>query len=174
MEINFSLQPNFLNKQAKLQTITKLLYFHAKLGYYHGNPRLLRDSIILLQSPSYQRRTKHKKVRSTTRRDEPHQTSKSLDFKPFFHTFACKYPKSYGINSRLPPERYMAVSEILYTAHLFYNMRTIPYCAILSHLACLLKPCRFNLTLNCSSCFIVVIHSFLVCHMLCYFIIIFS
>ena len=40
---------------------------------------------------------------STTHRDEPHQTSKSLDFKPFFNTFACEYPKSYGINLRLPP-----------------------------------------------------------------------
>ena len=48
-------------------------------------------------SPSYQRHSKTKKLGSTTHRDEPHQTSKSLDFKPFFHTFACEYPKSYGI-----------------------------------------------------------------------------
>ena len=40
----------------------KLLYYHAKLGYYHGNSRLLRDSIILPQSPSFQRRTKRKKA----------------------------------------------------------------------------------------------------------------
>ena len=51
-------------------------------------------------SPSYQRHPKTKKLGSTTHRDEPHQTSKSLDFKPFFHTFACEYPNSYGINSR--------------------------------------------------------------------------
>ena len=48
-------------------------------------------------SPSYQRHSKTKKLGSTTHRDEPHQTSKSLDFKPFFNTFACEYPKSYGI-----------------------------------------------------------------------------
>ena len=54
-------------------------------------------------SPSYQRHPKTKKLGSTTLRDEPHQTSKSLDFKPFFKTFACEYPKSYGINLRLPP-----------------------------------------------------------------------
>ena len=41
------------------------------------------------QSPSYQRHPKTKKLGSTTHRDEPHQTSKSLDFKPFFNTFAC-------------------------------------------------------------------------------------
>ena len=52
------------------------------------------------QSPSYQRHPKTKKLGSTTHRDEPHQTSKSLDFKPFFHTFACEYQNSYGINSR--------------------------------------------------------------------------
>ena len=46
-------------------------------------------------SPSYQRHSKTKKLGSTTHRDEPHQTSKSLDFKPFFHTFACEYPNSY-------------------------------------------------------------------------------
>jgi hypothetical protein len=40
---------------------------------------------------------------STTHRDEPHQTSKSLDFKPFFNTFACEYPKPYGIIWKLPP-----------------------------------------------------------------------
>ncbi len=51
------------------------------------------------QSPSYQRHPKTKKLGSTTHRDEPHQTSKSLDFKPFFHTFACKYQNSYGIIS---------------------------------------------------------------------------
>ena len=33
------------------------------------------------QSPSYQRHLKTKKLGSTTHRDEPHQTSKSLDFR---------------------------------------------------------------------------------------------
>ena len=48
-------------------------------------------------SPSYQRHLKTRKKGFTTHRDEPHQTSKSLDFKPFFNTFACEYPNSYGI-----------------------------------------------------------------------------
>ena len=50
-------------------------------------------------SPSYQRHPKTKKLGSTTHRDEPHQTSKSLDFKPFLSTFACEYQNSYGIIS---------------------------------------------------------------------------
>ena len=58
---------------------------------------------FLPQSPSYQRHPKTKKLGSTTHCDEPHQTSKSLDFKPFFNTFACKYQNSYGIISELPP-----------------------------------------------------------------------
>ena len=58
-------------------------------------------------SPSYQRHPKTKKSGSTTHRDEPHQALKPLIhdnrkpafycIKPFFHTFACEYPKSYGI-----------------------------------------------------------------------------
>ena len=51
-------------------------------------------------SPSYQRHLK-------TRKNGVHQpfqwtppSLKSLDFKPFFNTFACEYPNSYGINSR--------------------------------------------------------------------------
>ena len=58
---------------------------------------------FLPQSPSYQRHPKNQKLGSTTHRDEPHETSKSLDFKPFFNTFACEYPNSYGIISELPP-----------------------------------------------------------------------
>ena len=65
------------------------------------------------QSPSYQRHPKTKKLGSTTLRDEPHQTSKSLDFKPFFKTFACEYPKSYGINLRLPPGRLLMIVKNL-------------------------------------------------------------
>ena len=55
------------------------------------------------QSPYYQRHQKRKKR-------EVHQPlrwtplrSKSLDFKPFFNTFACEYPNSYGIISESPP-----------------------------------------------------------------------
>ena len=58
------------NRQNSKQT-RKLLYYHAKLGYYHGNSRLLRDSIILPQSPSYQRHQKRKKERFTNHSDEP-------------------------------------------------------------------------------------------------------
>ncbi len=58
---------------------------------------------FLPQSPHYQRYLK-------TRKNGVHQpflwtppNLKNLDFKPFFHTFACEYPNSYGINWKLPP-----------------------------------------------------------------------
>ena len=63
-------------------------------------------------SPSYQRHPKTKKLGSTTHRDEPHQALKSLDFKPFFHTFACEYPNSYGIISELLPGRLLDIVHI--------------------------------------------------------------
>ena len=44
----------------------KLLFYHAKLGYYHGNSQLLPDSTIFPQSPLYQRHIKHKKWGSPT------------------------------------------------------------------------------------------------------------
>ena len=63
--------------------------------------------------PSYQRHPKTKKLGPTNHRDEPHQALKPLIhdnrklafycIKPFFNTFACEYPKSYGIISELPP-----------------------------------------------------------------------
>ena len=60
----------------------------------------MRDSIISLQSPRYKRRENTKKKRKTiTHRDEAHQTSTSLDFKPFLFNFTCEHPNSYGINS---------------------------------------------------------------------------
>ena len=77
--------------------------FYLSTIYYHGNPRLLRESILLPDSTIFapiailSAASKNKKLGSTTHRDEPHQTSKSLDFKPFFHTFACEYQNSYGI-----------------------------------------------------------------------------
>ncbi len=64
------------------------------------------------QSPSYQRHLKTRKKGFTTHRDEPHQTSKSLDFKPFFNTFACEYPNSYGIIWKLPPGRLLDIVHI--------------------------------------------------------------
>ena len=51
--------------------------FYLSATYYHGNPGLLRESIllpdsrILLQSPSYQRHQKRKKERSTNHSGEP-------------------------------------------------------------------------------------------------------
>ena len=77
--------------------------FYLSVLYYHGNPWLLRESILLPDSTIFapiailSAASKNKKLGSTTHRDEPHQTSKSLDFKPFFHTFACEYQNSYGI-----------------------------------------------------------------------------
>ena len=58
---------------------------------------------FLPQSPSYQR---HPKTRKSGVHHPPWWTPpslKTLDFKPFFNTFACKYPKSYGIIFLLPP-----------------------------------------------------------------------
>ena len=54
-------------------------------------------------SPSYQR---HPKTRKSGAHHPPWWTPpslKNLDFKPFFNTFACEYPNSYGINWKLPP-----------------------------------------------------------------------
>ena len=73
-----------------------------------------------------------------------------------------------------PPVRYRVVSETLYSGNLIYNIRIIPGYAILLHSENLLKPCLFYFTLKCSSCLIIVVHSFFICHMLCHFIIMFS
>ena len=50
-------------------------------------------------------------MRFTNHSSEPHQASKFLDFKPFFNTFACKYQKSYGIISELPPGRLLNIVQ---------------------------------------------------------------
>ena len=81
-----SSQTTFTTNRRNPKQTRKPLYYHAKLGYYHGNSRLLRDSIILPQSPSYQRHQKRKKERFTNHSDEPLYAQ-----------------NSYGINSRLPP-----------------------------------------------------------------------
>ena len=44
-------QQHFSTNRRNSKQTRKLLYYHAKLGYYHGNRRLLRDIIISLQSP---------------------------------------------------------------------------------------------------------------------------
>ena len=85
------------------------VYYHAKLQTIMETPDFCVKVYFCLivrffpQSPSYQRHLK-------TRKNGVHQpfqctppSLKTLDFKPFFNTFACEYPKSYGINSRLPP-----------------------------------------------------------------------
>ena len=66
------------------------------------------------QSPSYQRHLK-------TRKNGVHQpfqwtppSLKTLDFKPFFNTFACEYPKSYGIIFLLPPGRLLMIVSTIY------------------------------------------------------------
>ena len=58
------------NGQNSKQT-RKPLYFHANLRYYHGNCRLLPDSIILPPSPYSQRHQKRKKKRPTNHSGEP-------------------------------------------------------------------------------------------------------
>ena len=58
--------------------------FYLSVLYYHGNPGLLRESILLPDStifplsPFYQRHPKTKKLGSTPHRDEPHQALKAL------------------------------------------------------------------------------------------------
>ena len=42
------------------------------------------------------RKGDHEKAGTTTHRDEPHQASKSLNFKPIFNIFACEYTISYS------------------------------------------------------------------------------
>ena len=90
------------NRRNSIQT-RKLLYFHAKLGYYHGNSRLLPDSTIFSPIAILSAASKTKKSGAHHPPWWTPPSLKTLDFKPFFNTFACEYPKSYGINSRLPP-----------------------------------------------------------------------
>ena len=69
---------------------------------------------FLPQSPSYQR---HPKTRKNGVHHPPWWTPpslKTLDFKPFFNTFVCKYQKSYGIISELPPGRLLMIVSTIY------------------------------------------------------------
>ena len=81
----------------------KLLYFHAKLGYYHGNCRLLRDSIISPQSPRYQRHQKRKKERLTNHSGEPLYTQKPLilSHSSILLPASTQIPMALFLNSRL-------------------------------------------------------------------------
>ena len=81
------------------------------------------------QSPSYQRHLK-------TRKNGVHQpfqctppSLKTLDFKPFFNTFACEYPKSYGIIFLLPPVP-LLVYDDFYPLYPTCAKFTPPYFAI--------------------------------------------
>ena len=83
--------------------------FYLSVLYYHGNPRLLRESILLPDSTIFFPIAPLSAALKNTKIGVHHPpwwtppNLKTLDFKPFFNTFACEYPNSYGINSRLPP-----------------------------------------------------------------------
>ena len=83
--------------------------FYLSVLYYHGNYWLLPDSILLPDSTIFSSiailsaASKNQKIGA---HHPPWWTPpglKNLDFKPFFHTFACEYPNSYGINWKYPP-----------------------------------------------------------------------
>ncbi len=90
------------NRQNSKQT-RKLLYYHAKLGYYHGNSRLLPDSIISPQSPYYQRHQKHKKERPTNHSGEPLYAQKTLilSHSSILSPASIQIPMALFLNSRL-------------------------------------------------------------------------
>ena len=79
--------------------------FYLSVLYYHGNPWLLRESILLpdstILSPiaTLSAACKNKKIGVHHPPWWTPPSLKTLDFKPFFHTFACEYPNSYGIIS---------------------------------------------------------------------------
>ncbi len=98
-----SSQTTFTTNRRNPKQTRKPLYYHAKLGYYHGNSRLLRDSIILPQSPSYQRHQKRKKERFTNHSDEPLYAQNSLILSHSSILSPANIPNSYGINWKLPP-----------------------------------------------------------------------
>ena len=99
------------NRRNSIQT-RKLLYFHAKLGYYHGNSRLLPDSTIFSPIAILSAASKTKKSGAHHPPWWTPPSLKTLDFKPFFNTFACEYPNSYGIIFLLPPGRLLDIVHI--------------------------------------------------------------
>ena len=80
--------------------------FYLSALYYHGNPWLLRESILLPDSTIFSPIAILSAASRNTKIGVHHPpwwtppSLKNLDFKPFFNTFACEYPNSYGINSR--------------------------------------------------------------------------
>ncbi len=79
--------------------------FYLSVLYYHGNPGLLRESILLPDSTIFSPIAILSAASKNTKIGvhHPPPSLKNLDFKPFFNTFACEYPNSYGIISELPP-----------------------------------------------------------------------
>ena len=79
--------------------------FYLSVLYYHGNPWLLRESILLPDSTIFSPIATFSAASKNTKIGVHHPpwwtppSLKNLDFKPFFHTFACEYSNSYGIIS---------------------------------------------------------------------------
>ena len=79
--------------------------FYLSVLYYHGNPWLLRESILLPDSTIFAPIAILSAASKNTKIGIHHPpwwtppNLKNLDFKPFFNTFACEYPNSYGIIS---------------------------------------------------------------------------
>ena len=77
--------------------------FYLSVLYYHGNPWLLRESILLPDSTIFapiailSAASKNKKIGAHHPPWWTPPSLKTLDFKPFFNTFACEYQNSYGI-----------------------------------------------------------------------------
>ena len=94
--------------------------FYLSVLYYHGNPWLLRESILLPDSTIFSpiaplsAASKNPKIGAHHPPWWTPPSLKNLDFKPFFNTFACKYQKSYGIISELPPGRLLMIVSTIY------------------------------------------------------------
>ena len=72
--------------------------FYLSVLYYHGNPGLLRESILLPVSTIFapiailSAASKNQKIGVHHPPWWTPPSLKNLDFKPFFNTFACEYP----------------------------------------------------------------------------------
>ena len=94
--------------------------FYLSVLYNHGNPWLLRESILLPDSTIFSpiailsAASKNQKIGAHHPPWWTPPSLKTLDFKPFFNTFACEYPKSYGIIFLLPPGRLLMIVSTIY------------------------------------------------------------
>ena len=108
--------------------------FYLSVLYYHGNPWLLRESILLPDSTILSPIAILSAASKNTKIGAHHPpwwtppSLKNLDFKPFFNTFACEYQNSYGIIWKLPPGRLLDI---------FYRFlhKTLPHLNLLT-IAC--------------------------------------